>query len=176
MKADSSAGDFVFMVFYWQPGIIYTKRISMDTTKQTAFWQQIGVIHSPYGEKKEAPFQGRHDMAPCTIEVFEPYEPGLLDIDTCSHLFVLYWQDKSDRKILQSKTPWGPDVHGVFATRSPNRPNPVGLCVVDLIERKGRYLEVKGLDALNGSPLIDIKPYAAGIDAFPDAGIGWSKS
>jgi formylmethanofuran dehydrogenase subunit E len=175
MKAGSSAEDFVFMVFYWQTGIII-KRIFMDTTQQTAFWQQIGVIHSPYREKKEAPFQGRHDMAPCIIEIFEPYEPGLLDVDTFSHLFVLYWQDKGDRKILQTKTPWGPHIHGVFATRSPNRPNPVGLCVVDLIERKGRHLKVEGLDALDGSPLIDIKPYAAGIDAFPDAGLGWSQN
>jgi tRNA-Thr(GGU) m(6)t(6)A37 methyltransferase TsaA len=138
-------------------------------------WQQVGVIHSPYKKKNDAPFQGRHEMVNCTIEIFEPYEPALLDIDRCSHLYVLYWQDQGDRKTLQTKTPWGPDIRGVFATRSPNRPNPVGLCVVDFIERKGRFLEVKGLDALDGSPLIDIKPYSAAIDAFPDARIGWFK-
>jgi formylmethanofuran dehydrogenase subunit E len=147
----------------------------MQTATKTAFWQQVGVIHSPYKEKKDAPFQGRHEMANCRIEIFEAYAQALLDIDRCSHLYVLYWQDKGDRKVLQTKTPWGPDIHGVFATRSPNRPNPVGLCVVDLIEREGRFLEVRGLDALNGSPLIDIKPYSAAIDACPDARIGWFK-
>lgn len=135
----------------------------------------IGVIHSPYKEKKGTPFQGRHEKTECTIEVFEEYEPGLLDIDTCSHLIVLYWQDRSDRSILQTKTPWGPEIHGVFGTRSPNRPNPIGLCVVDLLVRNGLFLKVNGLDALDGSPLIDIKPYSADIDSFPHARIGWRK-
>ena len=147
----------------------------MQTTPDMDFLQQIGVIHSPYKEKNNAPFQGRHEMTNCTVEIFESYEPALLDIDKCSHLYILYWQHKSDRKTLQGKTPWGADIHGVFATRSPNRPNPVGLCVVNLVERKGRFLEVRGLDALDGSPLIDIKPYSAAIDAIADAHIGWFK-
>jgi tRNA-Thr(GGU) m(6)t(6)A37 methyltransferase TsaA len=144
--------------------------------RKMVFLEQIGVIHSPYREKKDTPFQGRYKTKKCTIEVFEKYEPGLLDIDTCTHLFVLYWQDRSDREVLQTKTPWGPDMHGVFSTRSPNRPNPIGLCVVDLLERDGRFLKVSGLDALDGSPLIDIKPYSASIDAFPDARVGWSRN
>jgi len=89
------------------------------------------------------------------------------------HLHVLYWQNKGDRKTLQPKMPWGPDIHGVFSTRSPNRPNPIGMCVVDFLERNGRFLKVKGLDALDRSPLIDIKPYLLSIDAFPDLRIGW---
>lgn len=109
------------------------------------------------------------------MEIFEEYEPGLLDIETCTHLFVLYWQDRSDRTILQTKTPWGPQTHGVFATRSPNRPNPIALCVVDLLERNGRFVKVSGLDALDGSPLIDIKPYSAGIDSFPQARVRWHR-
>jgi len=135
--------------------------------------REIGIVHSPYTENKNAPRQGRHENKPSTLEIFESYEPGLLDIDRCTHLFVLYWQDRSDRSTLQSKTPWGPEIHGVFSTRSPNRPNPIGLCVVDFVERKGRFVMVTGLDALDGSPLIDIKPYSAGIDSFPDARIGW---
>jgi tRNA-Thr(GGU) m(6)t(6)A37 methyltransferase TsaA len=148
----------------------------MKSDRKTAGLKPIGTIHSPYRKKTDAPFQGRHEMKDCTIEIFEEYEPGLLDIDRCTHLYVLYWQDKGDRKILQTKTPWGPDIHGVFSTRSPNRPNPIGLCVVDFVERKGRFLKVKGLDALDGSPLIDIKPYSASIDAFPDARIGWLRN
>ena len=145
----------------------------MKTVRKTSALKFIGVIHSSYREKKDAPFQGRHEMKESTIEIFEAYEPALLDIERCTHLYVLYWQDRGDRKTLQTRTPWGPDIHGVFSTRSPNRPNPIGLCVADFLERKGRFLKVKGLDALDGSPLLDIKPYSASLDAFPDASIGW---
>jgi tRNA-Thr(GGU) m(6)t(6)A37 methyltransferase TsaA len=135
--------------------------------------RQVGRVRSPYREKAEAPFQGRHRNEESTLEIFEEYEPALLDSEQCSHLFVLYWQDRGDRSVLQSKTPWGPEVHGVFATRSPNRPNPIGLCVVELLERRGRFLRVRGMDALDGSPLIDLKPYSAQVDSVPDAKIGW---
>jgi tRNA-Thr(GGU) m(6)t(6)A37 methyltransferase TsaA len=142
---------------------------------EAVFLQPIGVIHSPYKEKKGTPFQGRHENKVSTIELYEEYEPGLLDIQRCTHLFVLYWQDRSDRSILQTRTPWGPEIHGVFSTRSPNRPNPIGLCVVDFLERDGRFVKVNGLDALDGSPIVDIKPYSAGIDSYPNAAIGWLK-
>ena len=135
--------------------------------------EPIGVIHSPYKDKKGTPFQGRHENKASTMEIFEKYEPGLMDIDRCTHLYVLYWQDRSDRSILQTRTPWGPETHGVFSTRSPNRPNPIGLCVVDFLERNGRFVRVSGLDALDGSLIIDIKPYSGSIDAFPDARVGW---
>ena len=133
----------------------------------------IGVIHSPYREKKGTPRQGRLENRECTVEVFEAYEPALLDVDRCTHLYVMYWQDRSDRGVLQTSTPWGTEIHGVFSTRSPNRPNPIGLCVVDFLGRDGRLLKVRGLDALDGSPLIDIKSYSAGIDSFPHARVGW---
>jgi tRNA-Thr(GGU) m(6)t(6)A37 methyltransferase TsaA len=110
------------------------------------------------------------------LEVFEEYEPGLKDIEACSHLIVLYLQDRGDRNKLQTRTPWGPEVHGVFATRSPNRPNPIGICTVELVERKGRRLTVRWMDALDQSPLIDIKPYSAGVDAVPEARIGWHRN
>jgi tRNA-Thr(GGU) m(6)t(6)A37 methyltransferase TsaA len=145
----------------------------MKKDKKKPVLTPIGVIHSSYSEKKDAPFQGRQEMKESTIELFEAYEPGLLDIETCTHLHVLYWQDKGDRTIMQTKTPWGPDIHGVFCTRSPNRPNPIGMCVVDFLELKGRFLKVKGLDALDGSLLLDIKPYSPAIDSFPDARVGW---
>ena len=135
--------------------------------------RQIGVIHSPYREPKDAPFQGKHANDESTLEVFEDYEPGLLDIDQCSHLTVLYWQDRADRDVLRTRTPWGPEIHGVFATRSPNRPNPIGLCVVELLQRDGPFLKVRGMDALEGSSLIDIKPYSAELDCVQDAVIGW---
>jgi len=137
--------------------------------------RQIGVVHSPYRERKDAPFQGKHANDESTLEVFEDYEPALLDIEQCSHLIVLYWQDKADRSVLQSPTPWRPEAHGVFATRSPNRPNTIGFCVVELLARHGRFLRVRGMDALEASPLIDIKPYSSEVDAVQNATIGWHK-
>jgi formylmethanofuran dehydrogenase subunit E len=137
--------------------------------------RQIGVVHSRYRELGDAPFQGKHTKDESTLEVFEAYEPALLDIEHCSHLIVLYWQDKANRGVLQTRTPWGPKVHGVFATRSPNRPNPIGLCVADLLERRGRFLRVGGMDALDGSPLVDIKPYSLEVDSVRDARIGWHR-
>ena len=136
---------------------------------------QIGVIHSPYKERKEAPFQGKYARDESTLEVFEEYDPALLHIEQCSHIIVLYLQDKANREVLQTRTPWGPEIHGVFATRSPNRPNPIGFCVVELLECDGRFLRVRGLDALEGSPLIDIKPYSSEVDSVQDAVIGWHK-
>lgn len=137
---------------------------------------QVGIIHSPYREKSDAPFEGRHENSECSIEIFKEYEDALLDIETCSHLYVLYRQHLSNKEVLQTKTPWGPDIHGIFATRSPNRPNPIGLCIVELLEQKGRFLRVNGMDALNGSPLIDIKPYSSSIDSVQNARIGWRDS
>ena len=147
------------------------RKIAMDTIRLI----QIGVIHSPYKSAGDAPFQGRHRNDDSTIEVFEAYEPALLHIEHCSHLIVLYWADRANRKTLQTRTPWGPEVHGVFATRSCNRPNTISLCVVELLERKGRFLKVKGMDALDGSPLIDIKPYSPQVDSVQNARIGWHK-
>jgi tRNA-Thr(GGU) m(6)t(6)A37 methyltransferase TsaA len=137
--------------------------------------EQIGVIRSPYHERKHAPSQGRHARDKSTLEVFEDYESALHDIEQCSHVIVLYWQHKANRSTLQTRTPWGPEVRGVFATRSPNRPNPIGFCVVELLERNGRLLTVRGMDAIDGSPLLDIKPYSPRIDSVPHARIGWHK-
>jgi len=142
---------------------------------ELASLRQIGVVHSPYRELQDAPFQGKHANDESTLEIFEEYESALLDVEQCSHLIVLYWQDRADRSVLQCRTPWGPEVHGVFATRSPNRPNPIGLCVVDLLERHGRFLRVKGMDAIDGSPLIDIKPYSSEVDCVQDASVSWHK-
>ena len=133
----------------------------------------IGVVRSPYKDRGDAPFQGKHKNDESVLEIFENFEQALLDIDKCSHLIVLYWQDRGNRGVLRTKTPWSPDIHGVFATRSPDRPNPIGLCVVELLKREGCSLRVKGMDALDGSPLLDIKPYSSGIDSVKGVAIGW---
>lgn len=95
------------------------------------------------------------------------------DIEKCTHLIALYWLHLSNRDKLIAIPPHDGREHGVFATRSPNRPNPIGLSVVRLIERNGRFLKVSGLDAIDGTPLIDLKPYSPEIDSFPDAKVGW---
>jgi len=133
----------------------------------------IGIIHSPYRERKECPPQGREEI--CWIEVSEQYGEGLKDIDGFSHLILIYWLHHGKEFPLLAKTPWDSEPHGVFATRSPNRPNALGFSVVELIEREGNKLKVKGLDALEGTPLIDIKPYLPEIDSKANVKVGWVK-
>ncbi len=121
--------------------------------------EAIGIIHSPYKEVGDAPTQGYLSEEDFEIEIYPEFLPGLKEIENLSHLVVLYWGHKSKRDLLQTKTPHGPEIKGVFACRSPNRPNPVALCVVELIKIEENRLIVRGLDALDGSFLIDIKPY-----------------
>jgi formylmethanofuran dehydrogenase subunit E len=134
----------------------------------------IGIIHSPYKDRKESPPQGREEI--CWIEVFEQYAEGLKDIDGFSHLILIYSLERAKGFSLLVKTPWDSEPHGVFATRSPDRPNALGFSVAELIERDGNRLKVRSLDALEGTPLIDIKPYLPEIDAKADGRIGWVKS
>ncbi len=131
----------------------------------------IGIIYSPYKTRAEAPPQGKSDVL--EIEIFKEYEEGLKDIETFSHLHVIYWMHKSKGYSLLITTPWDTKLHGLFATRTPNRPNPLGHSVVELIERKGNILKVRGLDAIEGTPVIDIKPYVPRIDVKPEADSGW---
>lgn len=131
--------------------------------------KQIGIIHSPYQTKKEAPKQGKFDHKISEIELFDEYKVGLKNIEKLTHLIILYWGSQADRKPLETKTPWSEETMGVFSTRSPNRPNPVAFCVAEVVEVKDNRLKVRNLDALDQSPLLDIKAYSAEIDAYPEA-------
>lgn len=133
----------------------------------------IGVIRSPYRTVDKAPFQGRFSEEEAELEIYEDYAGGLKDVEASRYLILLYWGHLADRSVLQTVTPWGPEVRGVFACRSPSRPNPVEFCVVELLRREGNRLVVRGLDAVDGSAVVDIKPYSARIDCVPDAVIGW---
>jgi tRNA (adenine37-N6)-methyltransferase len=126
--------------------------------------QPIGYVRSPYKEKKDAPRQGRLSDTTSEIVINEQYLPGLEDLEKNSHLIVLCWFDRADRTMLKATPPYEKVEHGVFATRSPNRPNPVAFSVVDLLAMKGNVLIVRGLDALNGTPVVDVKPYSPDID------------
>ena len=133
----------------------------------------IGLIHSPYRVREQAPYQGCESDEVCQIEVFKEYEQGLTDIDGFSHLIVIYWFHRSVGYSILVRTPWDAGQHGVFTTRSPNRPNPLGVSVVTLVARDGNVLKVKGLDAIDGTPVLDIKPYVPQMDQRDDVRIGW---
>jgi tRNA-Thr(GGU) m(6)t(6)A37 methyltransferase TsaA len=136
----------------------------------------IGIIHSPYREQGDAPHQGRFAEETAELDVFPEYLPGLKDIERVTHLIVLYWGHRSRRDVLQTRTPFGPEVRGVFACRAPSRPNPIAFCVADLLSREGGRLLVRGVDAVDGSPLLDIKPYSPAMDSVTEARIGWMDS
>lgn len=131
----------------------------------------IGVIHSPFKTRAEAPRQGKDEIL--QIEIHRKYEGGLKDVEGFSHLHLFYWLHESKDHSLSVNTPWDTQSHGLFSTRSPNRPNPIGYSVVELMERNGNILTVRGLDAIEGTPVIDIKPYVKKIDAKPDSKNGW---
>ncbi len=135
----------------------------------------IGVIHSPYPDRGEAPRQGCGRDEICRVEVFKEFEEGLKDIDGFSHVSLIYWFHKSGGYRLLITTPWDTKLHGLFTTRSPNRPCPLGLCLVELVAREGNILSVKGLDAIDGTPLLDIKPYIPSIDEKTNGQVGWLK-
>jgi tRNA-Thr(GGU) m(6)t(6)A37 methyltransferase TsaA len=124
----------------------------------------IGFVRSPYRERKDAPRQGR--LAPVVSEVviLPEFQDGLYRLDEKKHIYVLCWFDRADRTRLRATPPHDPVERGVFATRSPDRPNPVSLSLVDLVSIDGCVLSVRGLDALDGTPVIDIKPYAEEVD------------
>ena len=133
----------------------------------------VGIIHSPYKNASEAPYQGRRSEDVSQIEVFKEFEQGLRDIEGFSHIAVIYWFHKSEGYHLVVKTPWDNKPHGVFATRSPYRPCPLGFTVVQLLGREKNILNVKGLDAIDGTPVLDIKPYVPSLDESSPIKIGW---
>jgi tRNA-Thr(GGU) m(6)t(6)A37 methyltransferase TsaA len=133
----------------------------------------IGRIRTPWKERKDCPKNGRESDAVCTVELDPRWEPGLKDVESCSHLVLLYWMDRSPRDlVLQVPKKYGVP-RGTFALRSPARPNPIAMSVVRLMGIENGVLSVVGLDCLDGTPLLDIKPYFVSTDCVPDAVVGW---
>jgi tRNA-Thr(GGU) m(6)t(6)A37 methyltransferase TsaA len=128
--------------------------------------QPIGFIRSPYKETSAIPkgLGAKHD-AEGVLEFLPEFEAGLKDVEGFSHLFVLWVFDRSEGFDLVGAPPVDNQPHGVFATRSPRRPNPIGLTVVELLLREKRFLFVRGVDMLEGTPILDIKPYMSSIPA-----------
>jgi tRNA-Thr(GGU) m(6)t(6)A37 methyltransferase TsaA len=125
----------------------------------------IGFVRSPYRDKAEIPKgPGAEHHAEGTLELRPELEAGLQDIEGFSHLFVLWVFDRSEGYELVSTVPLDQETpHGVFASRSPRRPNPIGLSVVELVGREGPLLRVRGVDMLDGTPILDVKPYLSGV-------------
>jgi tRNA-Thr(GGU) m(6)t(6)A37 methyltransferase TsaA len=135
----------------------------------------IGRIRTPWTRREQCPKNARESDAVCTIEVEPRFARALAGIETCSHLLVLYWMDRSRRDLVLQVPRNRSGTRGTFALRSPARPNPIATSVVRLEHIDGNRLSVVGLDCLDGTPLIDLKPYFASTDAVPEAVVGWHR-
>ncbi len=125
----------------------------------------IGHVRSPFADTAQIPKgPGAEHHAEGTLEIRPDFAPGLQDIEGFSHLFVIWVFDRSQGAELAGSVPLDPGkTHGVFASRSPRRPNPIGLSIVELLGREGSRLRVRGVDMLDGTPILDLKPYLSGI-------------
>jgi len=134
----------------------------------------IGVVHSPYRESKGTPIQGVFDdKGEAWVELKDEYAKGLKDLGGFSHAILLYHFHKSDRVEILSKPYLEPEEHGIFAIRSPHRPNHIGLSVVKIKRIEGNRLHFTQVDVLDGTPVLDIKPYVKQFDSRNDAVSGW---
>jgi tRNA-Thr(GGU) m(6)t(6)A37 methyltransferase TsaA len=133
----------------------------------------IGFVRSPFTETSQIPRGvGATHTSEGTIEILPELRDGLQDIEGFSHLYVIWLFHKASGYELLSRPPSDDRSHGVFATRSPRRPNPIGLTVVRLLERQGGSLRVRGVDMLDGTPVLDIKPYLSSVPA-EELARGW---
>jgi tRNA-Thr(GGU) m(6)t(6)A37 methyltransferase TsaA len=136
--------------------------------------EPIGLIHTPFHNTGDMPIQSARSSAVGTVEVFPEYLEGLEGVEEFSHLILLYVFHQASEPVQLKVKPFLDDqLHGVFATRFPNRPNHLGLSVVELVSRKDNRLEILGADMLDGTPLVDIKPYFPDFDVHPATRVGW---
>jgi tRNA-Thr(GGU) m(6)t(6)A37 methyltransferase TsaA len=136
--------------------------------------QPIGIIHSPFVHLEDMPIQPASEISAAgTVEFFEEYGEGLKDLSGFSHVILLYYFHKVSRVDLTVVPFLDTGNKGVFATRAPTRPNPIGLSVVELDGVEGTTLSIRKLDVLDGTPLLDVKPYIPEFDHPEQVRIGW---
>jgi tRNA (adenine37-N6)-methyltransferase len=141
--------------------------------QQIAMWP-IGVIHSPYETKEECPIQGAYAQdSQGTVELFPEHAAGLQDIETFSHIYLIYHFDRAGEIKYVRPTFLDDREHGIYASRHPCRPNGIGMSIVRLLSRDGHILTVDGIDTLNKTPVLDIKPYIPRHDIMKSATEGW---
>jgi len=136
----------------------------------------IGIIHSPFKKPKGTPIQPKAAKGiKGRVLIYKKYEEGLKDLKSFSHIILIYHCHLSCGYSLLVKPYMDDKIHGVFATRAPRRPNSIGISVVKLVKVEKNVLHVENIDIIDGTPLLDIKPYVPGFDAFRDVSIGWLK-
>ena len=145
--------------------------------KKTFEIEQIGIIHSPYRTKEDCPIQGCASLdTKGRVEIFTEYKEGLETIETFSHLILFYIFDQAGEIILSRPTFLDASPHGVFASRHPCRPNGIGISIIKLEAVDGNILEISGIDVLDKTPLIDIKPYVPKFDFRENVSNGWTEN
>ncbi len=139
-------------------------------------FKSIGIIHTPFKTPRGAPIQGalRPDIKG-EVEIFPEFQSGLKDIDGFSHLILLYYFNQVKGYSLQATPFLDTTLRGIFAIRGPRRPNPIGFTVVKNLSVENNRIKIAGVDMVDRSPLLDIKPYFSDIDSHPDASKGWMK-
>jgi tRNA (adenine37-N6)-methyltransferase len=138
--------------------------------------EPIGIIHTPFTTKEDCPIQPLYSSGSIgRVELFLQFEAGLKDIESFSHIYLLYLLDRSGSIELVRPTFLDDEPHGIFASRHPCRPNGIGMSVVKLIRREGNILIIEGPDMLDKTPLLDIKPYIPKFDTIVSASKGWTK-
>ncbi len=135
-------------------------------------FKPIGYVHSALNTREET-LDSETSENVGTLKILPEFEDGLSDLDGFSHIFVVFWLHKAKFKSLKVQPIYFPEkLRGIFATRHPDRPNPIGITIVELLERKGNILKVKGIDMIDNTPILDIKPYLK-RDHKKDAKFGW---
>ncbi|NVM19888.1 MAG: tRNA (N6-threonylcarbamoyladenosine(37)-N6)-methyltransferase TrmO [Candidatus Lokiarchaeota archaeon] len=139
-------------------------------------FKPIGIIHTPFKTLKGIPIQSSMSNEKGSIEVFFEYQPGLKDLSAFSHMYCLYFFDMVKLPVpLQSKPFLDNQLKGVFAIRTPFRPNPIGLSILEILDVKENKIEVNNVDILDNTPLLDLKPFVSQFDNIQTTKIGWLK-
>lgn len=133
----------------------------------------IGVIHSPFTEKEQTPIQASRSQAVGRVDIYPEFAEGLKDIENLSHIHLLYVFHQSSGYALKVKPFLDDREHGIFTTRYPYRPNPIGISTVRLLSRQDNTLIIEGVDVLDGTPLLDIKPHVPDFDLRTEVRAGW---
>ena len=131
------------------------------------------VFARPWKRREDCPKNPRESDAECTIALDPRWTAGLSGLETVSHVVVLYWMDRARRDLVLQAPHHYAERRGTFALRSPVRPNPIAVSVARLVRIDGNNLSVVGLDCVDDTPLLDLKPYFASTDSIPDAAVGW---
>jgi len=154
-------------------GWVHAVRDAVTTPTIGSKYEPIGVIHSPFSQQIGTPIQPTYSEQAGVIDLEERYAAGLRNVESFSHLYLIYAFHEADAYDIQPRPFKVDERRGLFGTRAPRRPNPIGLSIVRLEAVDGTNLSVSGLDVVDGTPLLDLKPYVPAYDDVPDATGGW---